>query len=490
MAAAASDDGGGNDHLSELPDDALHHIVSFLPSDDAVRTSVLARRWRHLWKSTRTLRISRRRDLSGGSGGHRWPPEWGRRWTPSTLTNFMNNLLLLRGGGGVPLDLCEISCSDLHDDDYDYKLPADYKHKLDEDLTRAAGVWIRHAVAVCHARVLRVHLVARRRLRLDGRSFAAGAPLLTTVVLEKATLTESSLDFSGCPALQVLKISKCSIKADRICSPSLARLSIDECSSFHAETRTRVSTPRLVSLQLMVSSGNAPVLESMPELVAANVRIEDWCRDMCSHNVCRNSGYIKKKWGHGSKHGCFCVDKDGSGSYLEDLTCCDSCYGTDDGSSLLLEGLSSATDLELISDPRVFIFRKDCKSPTTLFNRLKTLLLNEWCMAVDFGALVFFLQRSPVLEELTLQLGYCETRHPVIETDKSYSPTEQLFVVSKQLTIVEIKCTQENEIVKKLLMLLTTNGVDQEQIHIEHDFCPPDLSGYDSNSSEYDDYYW
>jgi hypothetical protein len=54
-----------------------------------------------------------------------------------------------------------------------------------------------------------------------------------------------------------------------------------------------------------------------------------------------------------------------------------------------------------------FIFRKDCKSLTT-FNNLMTLVLNEWCMAVDFSALACFLERSPVLEKLTLQLGYCE----------------------------------------------------------------------------------
>jgi hypothetical protein len=38
------------------------------------------------------------------------------------------------------------------------------------------------------------------------------------------------------------------------------------------------------------------------------------------------------------------------------LASCDSCYGTDDGSSVLLQGLSEATNLELISDPRVVCF--------------------------------------------------------------------------------------------------------------------------------------
>ncbi|CAO2152514.1 unnamed protein product, partial [Urochloa humidicola] len=57
-----------------------HHL---LPSDEAVRTCVLAQRWRHLWKSTPALRITQ--------GG-------GRDWTAWTLNNFMNHLLLLRGG--------------------------------------------------------------------------------------------------------------------------------------------------------------------------------------------------------------------------------------------------------------------------------------------------------------------------------------------------------------------------------------------------------
>ena len=51
-----------------------------------------------------------------------------------------------------------------------------------------------------------------------------------------------------------------------------------------------------------------------------------------------------------------CIDDDGKGVYLENLYSCDSCYGRDDGSSVVLQGLSEATDLELISNPRVVRF--------------------------------------------------------------------------------------------------------------------------------------
>nr|CAB3490023.1 unnamed protein product [Digitaria exilis] len=54
-AAAAS---GGDDLTRELPDALLHHVLSFLPVDEAVQTSVLARRWLHLWKDMPVLRLA------------------------------------------------------------------------------------------------------------------------------------------------------------------------------------------------------------------------------------------------------------------------------------------------------------------------------------------------------------------------------------------------------------------------------------------------
>ncbi|KAK9715259.1 hypothetical protein RND81_06G153500 [Saponaria officinalis] len=46
---------GSSDRISSLPDELLANVLSFLPTLNAVRTSILSRRWRHLFTLTRNL---------------------------------------------------------------------------------------------------------------------------------------------------------------------------------------------------------------------------------------------------------------------------------------------------------------------------------------------------------------------------------------------------------------------------------------------------
>ncbi|CAL9238099.1 unnamed protein product, partial [Arabidopsis halleri] len=43
------------DLISSLPDEILQHILFFIPTKLAIRTSVLSRRWRHVWSDTPSL---------------------------------------------------------------------------------------------------------------------------------------------------------------------------------------------------------------------------------------------------------------------------------------------------------------------------------------------------------------------------------------------------------------------------------------------------
>ncbi|CAN6827321.1 unnamed protein product [Brassica oleracea] len=50
-----SSTGDNEDFISYLPDEILHHIISFNPTKLAAKTSVLSRRWRHVWCETPCL---------------------------------------------------------------------------------------------------------------------------------------------------------------------------------------------------------------------------------------------------------------------------------------------------------------------------------------------------------------------------------------------------------------------------------------------------
>ncbi|CAH8269843.1 unnamed protein product [Arabidopsis lyrata] len=48
----SSDSSDGIDIISDLPDAVLQHIFSYIPTKFAIRTSVLSKRWRHVWSET------------------------------------------------------------------------------------------------------------------------------------------------------------------------------------------------------------------------------------------------------------------------------------------------------------------------------------------------------------------------------------------------------------------------------------------------------
>ncbi|KAK2437050.1 F-box/LRR-repeat protein [Trifolium repens] len=52
---------GSEDRLSDLPDGVILHILSFLNTKHVVRTCVLSKRWKHLWKRIPTLMLYRSR---------------------------------------------------------------------------------------------------------------------------------------------------------------------------------------------------------------------------------------------------------------------------------------------------------------------------------------------------------------------------------------------------------------------------------------------
>ena len=121
----------GADRLGALPDEVLQHVLSFLPSRDAVRTCLLARRWRHQWKSVPALRIT-------GVDSFKSAREF---------NDFVNYLIAFRGR--PPLHACEFEACEEYEDYYEGS------QDDDGERSRYTDLWIRYALS-CQARLLRL----------------------------------------------------------------------------------------------------------------------------------------------------------------------------------------------------------------------------------------------------------------------------------------------------------------------------------------------
>ncbi|TVU26746.1 hypothetical protein EJB05_29306, partial [Eragrostis curvula] len=107
---------------------------------------------------------------------------------------------------------------------------------------------------------------------------------LTKLELHCVVLRNSSLDFTSCPALEVLQFNGCGLwKAKKIVSNSLKHLEIIWCcinDVYPDPYRVHISAPKLQSLHIDDIMDIAPMLDRMPSLVKAFIRLTDW-----GHNV-------------------------------------------------------------------------------------------------------------------------------------------------------------------------------------------------------------
>ncbi|XP_066337257.1 putative F-box/LRR-repeat protein At3g28410 isoform X2 [Miscanthus floridulus] len=322
LDGAALPDAGG-DRISALPDDALHHVLAFLPAEDAVRTCVLARRWRHLWKSATGLRI--------GFGHGDTPP------FVDSLRHFVNHLLLLR-----KRDSCLLTC--------ELRLGPRVYWLVEE--RNNLNLWIRHVVD----REVRM-------LRLEIHDFYYGFHLdnlplvsqhLKTLALIGVCLN-SLCNFSNCPNLEHLVIAESYIyEAPQISSKSLKHLSINDCYFGYKGSHTLICTPNLVSLRLDGHFASVPVLGSMPSLKEAFARDHIW--DCGSEDCFSCNGFIPDESDYKNK--CF-----------------------------LLQGLSEAENLTLMCDYNGVVFRRDLEWCPTFNNLRTLLLNEWWCLDPDFYGL-------------------------------------------------------------------------------------------------------
>ncbi|KAK8447319.1 hypothetical protein SEVIR_8G047700v4 [Setaria viridis] len=401
----------GADRISDLPEGVLHHILSLLPAQDAVRTCVLAQSWRHHWRSAPAVRFA---GCTGWAGG------------AYTFGPFVDGLLSARRGG-APLDSC----------DFDLDVNLDLGRYDVPKMERRVNSWIRRALRR-QVRELRFQVSITPRLPFSLEDRPLASEHLTRLELATVRGNSSVLDFSSCPALEDLTMEDCDVGSLEIHSPSLRHLRIRYCL-FYCNYRTRMSFPNLVTFQFITNAGRVPLLESMPSLETATVRYDHFYDDRCENGRLDDCGD----------------------------TGCDGCffyYGPHDYNCVFLEGLTEATDLKLSAYPDLYVFNRDLEW-CPAFSKLKTLVLSKWFVSADLSAVIWFLYHAPLLEKLTLKPS--KVRDNLMKNDGSYKPLEQSIAAS-HLQIVEIKCKDVDEIVLEILKVLNSTGIPQEKIRIRY----------------------
>ncbi|CAM0910884.1 unnamed protein product [Alopecurus aequalis] len=408
------------DRLSALLDDVLQHVLSYPPSRDAVKSAVLSRRWRHLWRSTPAVRV---------------------KGTDDRFRLFVNTLLLYRDAS-----------SPLHSFEIDADLILGHKEHEEADfdpreIDEHVDMWIRYAVRRCRARSLPARFDDEGIKWSPQQPQPFASPHLTTMLLHGVILADDLLDFSCCPALLHLTLSACTLEGNALTSPSLERLSIIGCIADYDSARMRICTPSLRRLQVSDANSSyegdleAPSLESMPWLRNASIQL--LTSSFSTGNV---QMHVR--------------DDDGGA-----------------GGSLLLHGLSEATSLELMashSDTRITLLRDLKWCPT--FTKLRTLILNEWCVYADVTDLTCLLRHTPRLESLILQLPFKNRPTLEVKTEGSHITSEWTFLTMEHLKTVEIKNYREfyyfgpgvdfDKRVVEILKLFSDWGIPSSKIRI------------------------
>ncbi|CAM0146242.1 unnamed protein product [Urochloa decumbens] len=387
----------GSNGIDALPDGVLEHILGFLPAPEAVRTCVLARRWRHLWKFATGLRINIIPDHAKQSPSY------------EELLQFVEHLLEHRGL--APLETCEL------------RFVVGYT-----DAMLYLNRWIQHVV-MCKVQMLRLSNTYHGWFQLD--------PLvsqhLMRLELVGLMLTSRFCDLSNCPALEHLEFDDCNFSCiQKISSESLKCLCIRNSFPDYMRLTILFCVPSLVSFRLDDHWCRTPVFQSVPLLQEAFVRVTGVFPDCC----CDEPGH-----------------EDG------DVEDCFSCYNIEhDNKRLLLEGLSEVVNLSMIAESRKVILDWDLKQ-WPQFNNLKTLLLNDcWCVAPKFHALTCILKHSPLLEKLTLELFSKEPEHKM-EIFGRCNPMERSPAISQHLKSIEVKCEVVDKDVQKVLRFLCTLNI-------------------------------
>lgn len=165
--------GGEAPRLSALPDELLHRVFSFLPSQQAVQTTVLSKRWIDLWRSMPAINLNIKEfECRSPAPGQYEKTRWGK------MENFITNLLIRHRA--PRLDAFRLSTGSIR---------VDWRRDVDR--------WIRRAIEYCPVK-LHIRLPVRLGVPYQlPKPFSCHLKRLVLLVCLWSTFSVSSSDLSA-----------------------------------------------------------------------------------------------------------------------------------------------------------------------------------------------------------------------------------------------------------------------------------------------------
>ncbi|MED6144455.1 hypothetical protein PIB30_015664 [Stylosanthes scabra] len=251
------------DRISSLPDSILCDILSYLPTIEAVCTSILSRRWRHLWKDLQVFDI----DFEPFRLSSKYEERHAR------FDSFVNAILSQRNADSYPIQKFRLACF--------------------RSSEKSISTWLDAVIGPCLQELhLDLNIISKLDDPITLPQEIFTCPLLKSLVLEGLinlfdgpevpnvylpSLKNLELEIyngdinellSGCPAMENLKLD---LEEFVFCIPqlrmphTLKTLIFSESGDDYEETKEisvrEIYTPSLEYLLLSIESSEDPAIE-------------------------------------------------------------------------------------------------------------------------------------------------------------------------------------------------------------------------------------
>ncbi|KAJ9562611.1 hypothetical protein OSB04_007771 [Centaurea solstitialis] len=263
------------DVISNLPDCILHHILSFMPTKEAVKTSILSTRWKNLWASVPNIDLDDAL-LYASEVDVRHPPEM------TSFVSFVERVLRLRDASNI--EKFRLSCRVCFDasqiNSWIYHALMHSVHELDLCLFAEDPSVIPRSMFDSKSLVslkIEMNCVVELPSRI---SFPRLKILhLSLVTFPNDDSTEKL--FSGCPALEELVLLDCewmNLNNIAISSSTLKSLSIDDLPYYGpldgpCGCKIKIDAANLTFLEYIGYLSNEIFLDDVSSLVKACIHI-------------------------------------------------------------------------------------------------------------------------------------------------------------------------------------------------------------------------